>query len=313
MKQNLRRRRTSHRVRSLFIFAFALPLLPGCSEEEPDAWGNFEATEVIVSAEAQGELLSLGVFEGDRLVAGESVGAIDATTVELQREELLAQRVSTGKRVDATAAQTDVLRAQLMTAQEEYGRIERLYNAQAATAQQLNQARGTVATLREQINAAERQTGAVRSETGGVDIRIRQIDERLSSFSIINPTSGTVLATYAEPGELVQPGRPLYKIANLDTLTLRAYISGGQLSSIRIGDQVEVAIDVGAEKRERLSGRVSWIASEAEFTPTPIQTREERVTLVYGVKVRVQNSDGRLKIGMPGELLLAKPKGGGDE
>lgn len=194
--------------------------------------------------------------------------------------------------------------------------MERLYSVQAATAQQLNQARGSVTALREQLDVARKQTGAVRSETGGVDARIRQVDEQISNYTIINPASGTVLATYAEVGELVQPGRPLYKVADLDTMTLHAYISGAQLASIRIGQMVDIAIDRGPEERLTMQGRVSWIASEAEFTPTPIQTREERVDLVYGVKVRVPNRDGRLKIGMPGELVLELPAtdsdGGGD-
>jgi HlyD family secretion protein len=231
------------------------------------------------------------------------VGQVDTVMLAMQKAELASQQGVAATRTTEATAQIDVLRAQLATAQEEYARTARLYRAEAATAQQLNQAEGEVRVLRERIEAALAQSGAAREETGGAAARIATMEEQIRRSRVVNPISGTVLTTYAEQGELVQPGQPLYQIANLDTLTLRAFITGAQLAGVRLGQQVQVRIDRGDELAT-LPGRVTWIASEAEFTPTPIQTRDERVDQVYAVKVRVPNQGGALKIGMPGELVL---------
>jgi HlyD family secretion protein len=279
-----------------------------CGKERPDAYGNFEAEEVVVSAELGGRLLRFEASEGERLAAGAEVALIDTTTLALQREEIVAQRGASQARTAEAQAQIGVLQAQLATAQREYERTRRLYRAEAATAQQLNQTGGEVRVLRERIRAAEAQIGTVREEASGTESRLAQVREQLGKSRVLNPVAGTVLTTYVEPGELVQGGAPLYRIADLDTLTLRAYISGAQLSTVRIGAQVRVRIDAGSDQLDTLPGRLSWVASQAEFTPTPIQTAEERTDQVYAVKIRVPNRGGVLKIGMPGEVIL--PDGG---
>ena len=289
-------------VRPVF-FLLALAAA-GCRKEKPDAYGNFEASEVVVSAELSGRLLRFDPSEGERLAAGAEVALLDTATLALQREEIVAQRGASQARTTEAQAQIGILQAQLATAQREYERTRRLYRAEAATAQQLDRAEGEVRVLRERIRAAEAQIGTVREEASGAESRLAQVSERLGKSRVVNPVSGTVLSTFVEPGEFVQGGAPLYKIADLDTLTLRAYVSGAQLASVRIGGLVQVRIDAGKDRLETLPGRLSWVASEAEFTPTPIQTEDERVDQVYAVKIRVPNRGGVLKIGMPGEVIL---------
>jgi HlyD family secretion protein len=281
-------------------------LLAGCRKDEPDAYGNFEADEVVVSAEGSGRLLRFEPREGQALDAGAVVALIDTTSLALQTQELASHEAASRTRTLEAEAQIGVLQAQLSTAREEHARTLRLYRAEAATAQQLNLAEGEVRVLEERIQAARAQTEAVRQEVGGVQARTAQVQEQIRKSQVINPAAGTVLAAYAETGEFVQPGQPLYKVADLRTLTLRAYVSGAQLTAVRIGQPVTVQVD-GPEGEERLRfpGTVTWVSAEAEFTPTPIQTREERTEQVYAVQVRVLNPDGVLKIGMPGEVVLA--------
>jgi HlyD family secretion protein len=291
-------------IRRTSIAATAL-LLVACGKDEPDAYGNFEATEVVVSAEGSGRLLRLDAREGEPLAAGAVVALIDTTTLALQTRELASQEASSITRTREAAAQTDVLRAQLATAREEHARTLRLYRAEAATAQQLNLAEGEVRVLEARIAAAREQIRGAEQQVGGIQARTAQVQEQIRRAQVVNPAAGTVLTTYAEAGEFVQPGQPLYKVADLRALVLRAYVSGAQLPAVRIGQRVGVQVDAGPDERRTLQGTVTWISPEAEFTPTPIQTREERTEQVYAVQVRVANPDGLLKIGMPGELVLA--------
>jgi HlyD family secretion protein len=291
-------------IRRTSLAATAL-LLVACGKDEPDAYGNFEATEVVVSAEGSGRLLRLDAREGEPLAAGAVVALIDTTTLALQTRELASQEASSITRTREAAAQTDVLRAQLATAREEHARTLRLYRAEAATAQQLNLAEGEVRVLEARIAAAREQIRGAEQQVGGIQARTAQVQEQIRRAQVVNPAAGTVLTTYAEAGEFVQPGQPLYKVADLRALVLRAYVSGAQLPAVRIGQRVGVQVDAGPDERRTLQGTVTWISPEAEFTPTPIQTREERTEQVYAVQVRVANPDGLLKIGMPGELVLA--------
>ena len=295
-----------HRPISTASLLLAALLLGGCRKDAPDAYGNFEAAEVVVSAEGSGRLLRFEPREGEQVAEGAVVALIDTTALALQTQELASQEAASRTRTLEAQAQIGVLQAQLATAREEHARTLRLYRAEAATAQQLNLAEGEVRVLEERIRAARAQTEAVRQEVGGVQARTAQVQEQIRKSQVINPAAGTVLAAYAETGEFVQPGQPLYKVADLRTLTLRAYVSGAQLTAVRIGQRVTVQVD-GAEGDERLRfpGTVTWVSPEAEFTPTPIQTREERTEQVYAVEVRVPNPDGVLKIGMPGEVVLA--------
>lgn len=276
----------------------------GCRSDQPDAYGTFEADEVVVASETTGRLLRFDVREGDQLTPGSTLGLVDTIPLSLERRELAARRSSARSRTTEVSAQVTLLSAQRDVAERELARTRRLASAQAAPAQQLDRAERDYRSLTDQIAATRTSFGTTRGEIDAIEARIAILDDRLARSSIATPVGGTVLTTYVEQGEIVQAGQPLYKVARLDTLTLRAFVSGDQLPAIRLGEAVTVQFDHGAGVLAQRSGQVSWIASRAEFTPTPIQTRKQRVDLVYAVKIRVANPDGALKIGMPGELVL---------
>ena len=327
-------------------------LATGCTKApEPDAYGNVEAIDVVVGAQAGGQLLSFAPVEGDRLAAGAVVGTIDSAELALQRDQAAAQRIATESRGDELARQIDVVDAQKRTAAAEHDaaqaqaaaldaqldiarrthdRTKRLFDQKAATTQQLEQAERDVRVLEQQVTAQRnrisaaasqvdtqtRQAAALRAQQQSVnaqvkagDAQVAQLGERLRKTDIVNPTAGTVLATYVRAGEVVQGGQPLYKIADLSLVEVRAYVTEPQLASVKIGAPAQVTIDAGEDARRTLTGSITWVASEAEFTPTPIQTREERTGLVYAIKIRVKNDDGALKIGMPADVQFAS--GGG--
>jgi HlyD family secretion protein len=317
-------------------------LLGGCARKaEPDAYGNVEATEVVVGAEATGRLLTYTVTDGQAVQAGSLVGTIDAVQLNFERDQIAAQQTATRSRAgevrqqiaalesqrgiavaqrDAARAQRDALSAQLEIAKRTHQRTRRLFDQQAATAQQLDQAErdervltNQVAAQDEQIKAQERQIAAqtdlangaraqektVAAQLAGTDAQVSQAGERIRKTEIRNPIDGTVLTSYVKAGEVVQAGQPLYRVANLTSMEVRAYVTEPQLSAIRLGQEVQVSIDAGGGQRQTVPGSISWISSRAEFTPTPIQTREERVDMVYAIKIRVANANGVLKIGMP--------------
>jgi HlyD family secretion protein len=294
-----------HRVpnsRSLATLVLAATIGACSDQPEPDAYGNFEAVEVVVSAEESGRLLRLAVEEGAQIATGAVVGAIDTTPLALERDQARAQRDAIAARTVEADRQTAVLEAQLGVARRSFERVQRLHAQQAATAQQLDQAERDYRVLERQIAAARAQRRTAVTEAGAGDARVAQIEDRIGRGTITNPRAGTVLAVHAEEGEQVRAGQPLYRIANLDTLELRAYISGDQLAAVRLGAPADVTVDTGADDAKVLRGEVTWIASQAEFTPTPIQTREERADLVYAVKIRVPNQGGIAKIGMPADV-----------
>jgi HlyD family secretion protein len=281
-------------------------LLAACNRgAEPDAYGTFEANEVVVSSETTGQLLTFTPVEGVQLAKGTVVGIVDTTQLSLERRQLIAQKEATGSRTTEVTRQISVLEIQRTIARRNYERTRRLFEEKAATAQQLDQAERDYRVLGAQIDALRAQRQSVAREVTSGDARVAQIAERLGKSRIENPERGTVLATFTRAGEIVQPGQPLYRIANLDTLTLRAYVAEAQLHSLKLGGQVQVNVDTGDGKTTALPGTVTWISSKAEFTPTPVQTRDERADLVYAVKVRVPNQRGLLKIGMPGDLNLS--------
>ena len=276
----------------------------GCGSDEPDAYGNFEATEVVVSAEVGGTLVRFAAEEGSRLAAGAEAAVLDTTQIALQLAELDAQRTSSAAQTRQAGAQVGALEAQLRGAERELARTRRLHADEAATVQQLEQASTQVEVLREQLRAARQQTAGAQGQAGATDARAAQLRDRLERSRIRNPIAGTVLTTYASVGELVQPGQPLYRIADLDALVLRAYVSGDQLAGIGLGQPATVRFDSDEGETSTLQGTVTRIASEAEFTPSPIQTRDDRASLVYAIEVLVPNAGGVLKIGMPGEVEL---------
>ena len=286
--------------------ALGILALAACNREaEPDAYGNFEAIEVVVSAQTDGQIQRFVPVEGVRLESDAVVALIDTVPLTLEREQLEAQRAAAGARRIEVGEQLRVLEVQYDVARRTYERTQRLQAQQAATASQLDQAEREFRALGAQIEATRAQRRSVGLDAASAEARVAQLRERIERSSVTNPRAGTVLAIYARSGEVVRAGQPLYKIADLDTLELRAYVTGPQLTSLRLGREVQVRVDQGNGKLLMLPGIVSWVSSTAEFTPTPIQTRDERADLVYAVKVRVPNRDGVLKIGMPGDLTLA--------
>lgn len=279
-------------------------LLSACGGgPEPDAYGNFEAIEVVVSAQTSGQIHQFTPLEGMRLERGAVVALIDTTQLVLERRQLAAQRAAAGARRTEVAEQLRVLEVQHEIARRGYERTRRLHDQQAATARQLDEAEREFRGLGAQIEAVRAQRRSVGLEAASTEARVEQIGDRLAKSRIANPEAGTVLAIYARAGEVVQAGQPLYKIADLDTLDLRAYVTGSQLAAVRLGQQVQVRVDRGNDLLT-IPGTVTWVSSTAEFTPTPIQTRDERADLVYAVKIRVANREGVLKIGMPGDITL---------
>jgi len=284
--------------------AVALLLLGACHHaEEPDAYGNFEATETVVSAQIPGALLWFTPMEGQQVAPGNLLGVIDTAQLALERAQARAQSAAVRSRVTESGRQIGVLAVQRDFAQRSYERTRRLFAEHAATAQQLDQTEGEFRALGQQVAAARVQQQSAVGDARASDARVAQLTEQISRSRVMAPLAGTVLATYARKGEFVQPGQPLFRIANLDSMTLRAYVTEPQLTQLKIGQRVQVSVDRGGE-RLVLPGTVTWVASKAEFTPTPVQTRDERADLVYAVKIWVANRGGALKIGMPADVVF---------
>jgi HlyD family secretion protein len=281
-----------------------LLLLAACGNDQADAYGNFEATEVTVAAEVGGRLLSFTLEEGDRVARDSVVGVVDTIPLLLERQALVARRAAAAAGVREAGARIAALEVQSSIADRDLARTERLLQQAAATAQQGDRAERDARIAREELEGARAARGSASQEVAALDAQVASLDDRLARSRITSPRDGTVLARYVEPGEFVQPGQPLFKLASLDSLIFRAYVSNDQLTRLRLGQQVQVGVD-RADSIATLPGRVTWIASAAEFTPTPIQTRDERADQVYAVKIAVANREGRLRIGMPGELTIA--------
>ncbi|MCF6167661.1 HlyD family efflux transporter periplasmic adaptor subunit [Lutibacter sp.] len=267
-----------------------------------DGYGNFEATETIISAESNGKLLQFSIEEGQTIQKGTVVGLIDTIQLALKKEQLIASKKSISSKSRNVLSQINVLRAQLKTAEISKLRIENLIKSNAGTQKQLDDINGQVNVINQQIMSVETQNAPILNEIKSINAQIKQLEDQLQKSIITNPIKGTVLVKYAEPYEITTFGKPLYKIANLSLMELRVYVSETQLPSIKIGQNVTVKIDAG-ETMKNFDGTITWVASEAEFTPKIIQTKEERVNLVYAVKVTVKN-DGSLKIGMPAEMWI---------
>jgi len=291
-------------MKKLYLLIIPM-LLTACNgnENSSDAYGNFEAKEVIVSAQAQGEIVELKVEEGQTLQANQYVGCIDTLSLAIQREQLVAQKQAVASKLANIKAQIEVQEQQKDILKTELQRVEQLYQDQAATKQQFDDVKGKYDVLEKQIAATRTQITSVAREMDVVDKQVKLMNENIRKAKIINPIDGTVLEKYLEQNEIAVPGKALYKIAPLDEIELRVYVSGAQLPDVKIGQQVKVLIDKDQETNQEYTGIVFWISDQAEFTPKIIQTKEERVNMVYAVKVRVKN-DGRIKIGMPGEVIF---------
>lgn len=290
-------------LRTHTLWILALLLTAGCTNDtRSDAYGQFEADKLTISAELPGKLLQFSVQEGVTLLAGQKVGQIDTLGLQLKKNELIAGLELVKTKLSTLSAQEKVYKSQVETAQKNRKRIKALVADNAATEQQLDEVEGSINTLNAQVEAVRVQQRSVFAEMATIETRIAQISDQISRGTIINPINGVVINSFAEAYELVGQTTPLYQIANLDELEMRVFVSGAQLADVKLGALVEVLVDQNEEINRSLSGTVSWIASEAEFTPKMIQTKEERVTQVYAVLVRVANPDGILKIGMPGEV-----------
>ncbi|WP_428657491.1 HlyD family secretion protein [Runella sp.] len=320
-----------------YFSLFLLIVLTACkgSDQDFDASGVFEADEVVISSEAAGKITRFEVEEGSDLKAGQVIGNVDCKNLSLQKAQIEASIDALGQKTNDAAPQTQIVREQLISQQRQIAtqreqlrvlererkRIDNLVKAEAVPAKQLDDIDGQIDILKKQIDATESQVAVlnqqiksqqqqvsiqnrgVLSERKPLQERIAQMDDQLQRCNITNPIDGTVLVKYAAADEMTATGKALYKIANLSTLTLRAYITGDQLGKVKLNQPVKVFVDNGKDAYKEVSGTVTWIASKAEFTPKTIQTKDERANLVYAAKIKVKN-DGYLKIGMYGEVKL---------
>ena len=272
------------------------------NNEKADAYGNFEATEITVSSESNGKIEFLNLEEGDVVEKGKTVGLIDTLQLYYTKMQLIASQKTVSSKSGNVLSQKQVLQEQLKTAKIEQTRIKNMFSENAATKRQVDEINGKVKVIEEQIKGVGTQNAPIKNEANSFSVQIEKINDQIKKCNLVNPIKGTVLTKYAEPNEVTTFGKPLYKIANLEEMNLRVYISETQLSSIKIGQQVKVKID-DFEQTKEYTGKIIWISSQAEFTPKIIQTKEERANLVYAVKIRVKN-DGSLKIGMPAEIWI---------
>ena len=317
------------------IFILSIFALFSCnnSAESYDASGTFEADEILVTAKANGTILNLNLEEGQHLKRNEKVGEIDPKNVELQKEQVIAtidaidQKTNSAlpqiqvlqSQISTQSANVSILQEQLQNAVRERNRTANLVAKDAATKKQLDDANGQIKVIQKQIAAAQSQLNvlqqqisttkenvslqnrAILSERKPTQKKIEQIDEQLKNNTIESPISGMVLTQYLNEGEFATVGKPIFKIANLEVMTLKTFITGDQLPQIKIGQQVKVLLEAGEGKTKELPGTIYWISSKAEFTPKTIQTKNERANLVYAAKIHVKN-DGYLKIGMYGDV-----------
>ena len=272
-----------------------------------DASGVFETVEVMVSAQAIGELMTFDIVEGQRVEANQPLGYVDTTRLYLQKMQLLASSRAVESRHLNVARQIAALRQQIETQKAEQKRFENLVQANAANQKQVDDVIAHIELLEKQLAAQtetlENNNRGISAETMSLALQIAQIDDQIKRSVIASPIDGTVLARYAHWGELATPGRPLFKVGDIENMFLRVYIAADQLTSLKIGQQAAIFADYGKSDRKEYAGTVTWISDRAEFTPKTIQTRDERANLVYAVKVAVRN-DGYIKMGMYGELKV---------
>lgn len=277
------------------------------SEPEYDAQGTFEATEVIVSSEANGRIMDFVIEEGMEIAGGECLGTIDSMQLHLQREQLMAQQAALLASRPDVNMQVSSLREQIAKQRSELRRVESMLKDGAATQKQYDDIEAQIKVLEGQLNATlstlDKNTATINNNAAALEAQIASLDDLIAKCRIVSPISGTVLIKYAEAGELATVGKPLMKVADLNNIYLRAYFTSEQLANIALGDKVKVVANFGGDERYDYEGEIVWIASESEFTPKNIQTNDSRSNLVYAVKIAVKN-DGRLKIGLAGEVIL---------
>lgn len=289
--------------------ATATFFLSACHNQKSEVIGSgsFEATEVLVSSEVNGRVLEWNIEEGSTIQQGEQVGLVDTTQLFLQREALLRSGKGVRANQPNIATQTKALEVKLEELQSNRDRTARLLKAGIATQKQLDDLDSGIAAVESQLSAARstlsNQSSQITAQSSAIDIQVAQVDDLIERSKIAAPISGMVLANYIHRGELAGQGRPLFRVGNLETLFLRAYVQNDQLGTLHLGDEVKVQVDGENGEKRSYPGTISWISSQAEFTPKTVQTDDERSNLVYAIKVRVPNSDGTLRIGMYGEVV----------
>ncbi len=292
------------KIKTINLFVL-LPLLALISckgnEKTSDAYGNFEATEITISAQATGEIMQFGMEEGNQLTAGQVIGWIDTTDLSLKKAQMTAQKEAITSKIASMDAQIAVYQQQKTNILRDKARVEKMFGDGAATQKQVDDIAGQIDVIDKQIKSVKAQESSVYSEAATVQKQIAQVEESIRKSTIVNPSEGVVLSKYVNAHEIAAIGKPLYKLANLREMKLKVYVSGSQIARVKIGQEVEVLVDEDSKTNRKMSGIVSWVSESAEFTPKIIQTKEERVNMVYAVKVLVKN-DGTLKIGMPGEV-----------
>lgn len=309
-KQSTDNKTTTDMKKAIIIIpAVAAMMLTACGDKdaEYDASGVFETTEVIVSAKGTGEIVSLDIEEGQTVKAGQTLGELDMTQLTLKRQQLDAGKDAAASRRLDTGRQVASLRQQIANLQSEQARFKALLKDGAATQKQVDDIGYQIATLQKQLAATDEQVStsnrSIDGQSAGFDAQIGQVDDMMRQARITSPISGVILSKYAERGEYAVPGRALFKVGDVSDMKLRAYITAEQLTGLKIGQKVTVYADQGTKGRKAYEGTVSWISSEAEFTPKTIQTRDERSNLVYAIKIAVKN-DGLIKRGMYGDVKL---------
>ncbi|MGC9471845.1 MAG: HlyD family secretion protein [Bacteroidales bacterium] len=295
-----------HTMKKLLYLALIL-LAGGCRDKEPlpEAYGNFEALEILVPAQTSGVLVEWNLEEGQKLKKGRVIGLVDTLPLHLKKRQLLSQVKAVLTRLEGVDAEVKVLEKQLEMMEKDLERTENLLADGAATQKQYDDLLGNMEVLRLKKEAVKAQKTTILAEREVLNMQILQLDDQIARSVLTCPAAGTVLQKYTEVNEMVVPGKALFKLACLDTLYLRAYLGATRLDDVRIGQEVTVRFDRDENSDHTLPGIITWISSSAEFTPNIIQTKEERVTLVYAVKVAVKNN-GMLKVGMPGEMVMLK-------
>ncbi len=289
------------------IITLSIFLISSCgnNNNKADAYGNFEAIETIISSQSTGSILKCFIEEGNLLKKGDTVYIIDSESIELQKLQIFSKKNAVSSKSSGIIAQVNVLNQQKEVLLREQKRILNLLKDSAATQKQFDDITGQLNITEKQIKQVKTQNQNLFEELKVFDAQLKSVNEVINKTIVINPLDGSVLVKYSEQHEIVGPGKPLYKIADLSELVLRAYVSGTQLDDIKIGQTVDVFIDKTEDENKQYKGTITWISEKAEFTPKIIQTKEERINLVYAVKIKVKN-DGSLKIGMPGEVIFSK-------
>ena len=298
-------------ILTLFTFSFSLLTFFSCSSNgnNYDAMGVFEATEVVVSAKAQGEIIRLDVTEGDEVKTDVTLGVIDATKLNLQQQSLQDNRDAQTARILNLQEQTASIQQQISHLQQEYERFSGLLTKGAASQKQVDDLANQIKILKAQLTATQSQlrsaNESIQHQVDASDQQMKIVGSLMDDAIIKSPIDGTILKKYAERGEYAVPGKALFKVADLQEMILRAYITANQFDQLQLGQQVKVMVDNGSEAQREYNGKVTWIAQKSEFTPKTIQTKDERANLVYAIKISVKN-DGMIKIGQYGECYFDK-------